>query len=169
MSTRLPTWPTGTTSPRTLIMFQCLAVVAAICIHNSAVIEVVANASWSGARIAIRSTRITSVISSDVMIFPDRRRMNSYCHGSICIYYHMYCSMLPSGYTCRLTYTLPDMTFSRSAEIVSPTRAEMNDILNTLELVPYYTARPVKLSAFDRRSSNPNSPYCRPREDAACH
>ena len=148
--------------------FECLALVAAICLNQNASVEVVSDSIWGGARITVDSTQIRSIIRSDSGVFPDRRRMQRYCMGEKCLYYHAYCAQEGERYFCRISYNEAADRFSRRLEIYSPDRGQMAASLRRLRLAIAGGRYLFPLSGFRETSSAPYPPWCRPHEDRGC-
>ena len=147
---------------------ECLALVAAICLNQSAKVEVISDSIWSGARIEVDGAEIISVIRSDSGLFPDRRRMSRYCSGSTCVYYHAYCTGEGQRYLCKIFYNQPGDGFSRMLEIRVADQSSMTSLLERLHLAVPGAQHLISLAAFRERSHDSSSPWCRPREDSGC-
>lgn len=150
------------------MLAECLALVAAICLDESARVEVISDAFWVGARIEVDGAEITSVIRTDAGLFPDRRRIPRYCAASTCIYYHAYCAQEGERYFCRISYFYGRNLIDRALEIYAQDQSTMTGLLGRLRLAVPGATRLLPLSVFRERSATPSTPWCRPREDRGC-
>lgn len=151
-----------------MMLLECLSIVAAICVNENAVIELHKDSDWTGATIVIDDVQITSMIASDVMMFPDRRRMTRYCVSEECIYYYLYCSAEGVMKSCTLSYNQEGDSYNRELRISASTYEQMETVSRRLRLLPRRGQSPFSISALSQRNSQRDPPYCRPSEDSGC-
>ena len=150
------------------MMNECLALVAGVCLNQNAQVQIATSSIGAGAMINIGDVTIESVVRTDAGVFPDRRRMSRYCFDGGCIYYHVYCEAEGERYACGITYNESEDQFSRRLKIVGPGRSEMADVWNDLRIASPSGNRLFPLAGLRERSTAPNAPWCRPREDRGC-
>lgn len=147
---------------------ECLALVAGVCLNQSANVELNATSLWRGARIMVEGVVITSVVQSDTPVLPDRRQMSRYCMDSECINYHINCSEEYMKQVCRVWYLSPTDSFAKELEISADSVALMNAAFAMLRVAVFQSGKLVRLAELEVRSPSRYPPICRPREDPDC-
>lgn len=85
-------------------MIECLALIASICINESAEIQVVYGAGWSGATISTSTSMITSEYAGDTINYASRNDMDKVC-DRVCIIYSQQCAEELSSYRCVIYFS----------------------------------------------------------------
>lgn len=127
-------------------MFDCLALVAAICLNETAMIEVDRSGGGTSAVIDIRRGRIVSQISSDNLLIADREKMFEYCSRE-CFHYSQKCDIIERRYVCDIYYIEKGKSYVKILTISGPGEAVVNEIKGAIKLCVGGDCQ--KLSAFE--------------------
>ena len=104
---------------------DCLALVAAVCLHSSSKVELMRSASGSSAVIQLDSLRVISTFSSDDVQMADASAMSRVCSGKQCFWYSKHCAFEGNLYRCMLYYSLSKGGELKSIEIFADDEASL--------------------------------------------
>lgn len=85
-------------------MFECLALIASICINESTDAQVVHGAGWSGATIRTSISVITSEYAGDTVNYVSKNDMDKVC-DRVCVIYSQQCAQEISSYRCVIYFS----------------------------------------------------------------
>lgn len=147
-----------------MAVLDCLAIVASLCLDQSANLELKRGTVWSGAKITIGDVEIISTASADSVITPYIPLMHRICDKKKCIFYKSYCDTQDGRCICTVWFTFYRDMYLRKLEISGPNTAVL-DIKKRVNLVraPNFMVPLSQLSLMSRDSS---PPVCRSR--SAC-
>lgn len=134
---------------------DCFAVVASLCVNDSAVAKLTWSANLSGAALEISGANLTSIVGSDNVILPNVRKMHTACAGGRCIYYSGRCSGTDSDYKCNLWYSYTRRMPLRQIEItgslnqVREIKRKLKIVRSNVSLIPLATLK------FDAGDNSP--------------
>jgi hypothetical protein len=136
----------------------CLAVVASLCVADTAKADISSGPGWVGAVIAIKDVTITSTITSDAIVTPYKEDMLSLCTGEHCVFYKGYCDNNKHRTNCSLWYLPEKSSQLRRIEIIGR-RKSVFLILDRLKLV-VSPGPMIPLSTFRYDAQNDSPPTC---------
>lgn len=144
--------------------YDCVALIASICINGPANVELVQNTVWSGARISIGGVNIISSLGSDNLQAPDTRQMSEHCVSKKCIKYTRACRSVNSGFQCKVYYVTKHLTYMREINFEAASMKEIENSWLAVYFVPYDRVR-VNFQdlSFDNGSDLPPIDRSRPR------
>jgi len=154
--------------PKMSISTQCLAIIAGLCVNQSAHVELDRQGLWSGADISINRSQLSVVANSDSLPFPDRRKMAKACVEGGCIYYHRHCEDKNAELICRISYNQIWWHHNRQIVVHSPSREAMEADLHSINLVIGEGAA-IALNDLSTTAETELPPFCRPSTDPECN
>lgn len=114
-------------------MIECLALIAAICLNQTAEVELRRDGSGTGAYIKLRDGEIISEIASDVLISPDRKLMHKVCRSE-CLYHAQNCSENSSGSTCIIYYLNTGDVYLKRIELSAKSAKDIQSIKRSVDI-----------------------------------
>jgi hypothetical protein len=144
-----------------VLVANCFAILASLCINQSATAEVEASGGLSGARIQIGQVSIDSIIRSDSILRPHVSQMREACNRSSCIDYRGHCSVLGGRRRCTLWYAPRRSDALRRIEITGEGRA-VAAVMSSVRLMEGNRFS-MLLSEFRYDAQNDLPPICQPR------
>lgn len=149
------------------IVSECLAVIAGLCVNQSATADLSFSGGWAGAQISISNTKLVAVWYNDNIVFPDRRLMEKVCVKGGCLYYHKFCNEKDGRYRCTISYNEGWWDTNRRIAIESPTSEELIRVSNGLSIV-LSGGQLVPITSISIASQDDRPPFCRPTDDPEC-
>lgn len=139
----------------------CLAVVASVCVSDTASADISPGPGWVGAVITLKDVKITSTISSDSIVTPYKKHMIKLCLKNQCIFYKGFCGKSEDEYKCLLWYSFDRMTELRNIEI----RGRRDAVLSTTKHVKIVMspAAVIPLAILNYSAQDDSPPTCNAR------
>lgn len=149
-------------------MSFCLALVAEVCLQEEASVTIHRDGGWTGANISLPYAEVTSILASDVMLFPDRRKMSVICTKSGCLYYHIYCNAKAEKAYCDIYYNTRSIKYNKKITVTSSGQLSMLAVLRRIYFSPFTSGYTLSLASLGIKQGSEFPPYCRPKEDRGC-
>jgi hypothetical protein len=143
----------------------CLAVVASLCVADSAKADINSGPGWVGAVIEMKDVKITSTIASDAIVTPYKNQMTKHCLREGCILYKAYCGKVDSKLGCSIWYLREDALELRRVELTGQKKSVLF-VIGRLKLVVFSDAM-IPLSAFRYDAQDDSPPTCYARRGCA--
>lgn len=143
----------------------CLAVVAALCVNDTATVNISPGPGWVGAVVTLKRVKITSTISSDAIISPYKKSMQELCLNGACTFYKGYCGQSKRKYTCNVWYSFDGVASLRRVEITGDQTSVLS-VRGRVKLVRSADTM-FPLSAFHYDASDDLPPTCYVRQGCA--
>lgn len=141
---------------------NCLAVIASLCVPDTAKADISSGPGWVGAVIATKNTRITSTIASDALIYPYKKLMQDLCSGESCILYKGFCGKNVRKFSCNIWYSVDENSELRRIEVIG----KQDSVLSVLSRVKLVISSDVMipLSTFHYNAKDASPPTCYARQ-----
>lgn len=140
---------------------SCLAVVASLCVPDTAKADISSGPGWVGAVITLNNVRATSTIASDAIVSPDKKHMIKLCLDERCIFYKGYCGQGNGKFTCSIWYSFDGMSELRRIELRGK-RVSVLSVMSRLKLVMSPdTMIPLSTFRYDGQDDSPPTCYAR--------
>lgn len=137
---------------------DCFAIMASLCINQSANAELVSSVNISGAWIKIGEVSVESITRSDSIVMPVVRMMRETCSGGICVYYRGHCGTSEGQRTCTLWYTPEPSEPLRKIKIFG-TVHEVAEVMESVMVIGKGEFS-TRLSDFDYSAQSDFPPIC---------
>lgn len=145
----------------------CIAIIASICVSETATADITQSNTWSGAVIHVRGVEVTSQLGSDLILSPNRNSMKELCVDGSCLLYRGHCGKFRSKYVCTLWYSSNEIKSLRKIKVMGK-RELVPLAMMRLKLV-HSAAVQIALSQFRFDADNNLAPACYPRDGCAAN
>ena len=153
------------------VSFECLALVANLCVHSATSIDFHDGGLMATAQIHEPSAEIGVLLRSDFIKTPDWSRMNEACKDGICIAYYKFCAPDKDGTSCNYYFSQPGDIVNQSVTITAKTDDLVREAENDLGVVTRsgWIVREIPFTSFKLVGQSSEPPECkRHAPQAAC-
>jgi hypothetical protein len=139
----------------------CLAIVASLCVTDTAKADISSGPGWMGAVITLNNVKVTSMTSSDAIIIPYKERMTKLCSVGHCIFYKGYCGKGDGKFSCNIWYSFEEATELRRIKM----RGKRVFILSAMDRLRVVMSPdimiPLSTFRYDAQDDSPPACYAR--------
>jgi hypothetical protein len=137
---------------------ECLAVVAYICLNQSANIALLSDGGFTSTKINIDNVEIVSAASLDNLTPPNLSVMTSECSDGACFHYTRYCSAHEQNYKCEFYYSIGTERLLRKISF----SGKQDSIAAVMQKVSFYpmVGKAVLFSRLNFDNGRKEAPSC---------
>ena len=152
--------------------FECLALVANLCVHSAVSIDFNDGGLMSTALIHERSAEIWLLLRSDNIVTPDWSKMNEACKDDVCVAYYKFCAPDEKGMpSCTYWFSQPGDRVNKEVTIQAKTDEQVREAEQDLGVVTRYgwIVKEIPFTSFKLVGQSSGPPYCnRHAPQSAC-